>query len=199
MKYAHLFGLAVVGALSFCVVGCADADSANPAPAAAQEGELKGSTLSDDQLKAKLAKLAEGTNFMSETDEPYHVIEGDGTKVKVVTAAVVKKRLAKTIAEQLKGQSPEDINKLNSDKEDFQEWLKGAREGAADPTQDKESREEDRKLAEAMQLMLDQLRGVTAFAFGRDENGDGSVVFVFVGRSKTTGRLIGLTTFGAFT
>jgi hypothetical protein len=198
MKWSHVAGWMLLGVSLSVGTGCSDADAPS-APGPAQEGEFK-TTLPDDQLKAKLARTVEGTNFLSETDEPYHLIEGDGRQVTTITSTVVKKRLAASIKQAL-GHQIEGIDfaRMNSESEDLREWLKNAREGANDASQDKESRDSDRKVAEALQLMLDQLRNVKAFAFGRNESGDGSIVFVFVGRSKTTGRLIGLTTFAAFT
>lgn len=200
MNWSHFAGFMLLGTTLSLAAGCSDAAQA-PGSDPAQVGEIKGGSLSDDQLKAKLAKLAEGTNFMSETDETYHLIEGDGAKVSVITSTVVRKRLSVAIKAALKNQlgGEQDLSKIRAEKEDFKQWMQDAREGANDATQDKETRDNDRKVADALQFMQDHLRGVTAFAFGRDENGDGSVVFVFVGRSKTTGRLIGLTTFGAFT
>jgi len=204
MKWSHAFGFLLVGAtLSLSAVGCADPDSA-PAPGPAQEGDInKGTPLSDAQLKTKLEQLVVGTDFRSETDEPYHVVEGDAVKGSILAGAAVRRSLEKSIRvalkDQISGMDP-DFSKLRVDKESVQDWLKGVKEGAADASEDKEMRESDRKVAEALQLMLDQLKNVSGFAYGRDpESGDGSIVFVFVGRSKTTGRLIGLTTFAAFT
>lgn len=195
MRYSKLLAISVVGITVVLGTGCAaDAENAGTA-----QSEVT-TTLSDAQIKDTLTATLKDVTFFSETDAPYEVIEGDGSGVSTITVKVVRERLAAQIESTWAGQLGLPLSELPDDTEDFSGWLEGARADANDEELDAEERAVHRKVADAFTLMQSQLIGVKGFAFGRDErSGDGSIAFVFVGRSKTTGRLIALTTFGAFT
>jgi hypothetical protein len=61
----------------------------------------------------------------------------------------------------------------------------------------------DRQLGIALKVMRSELRSVVGFTFGTNASGDeddvGPVVFVYVGISKSSGKLVAITTQAVFT
>jgi hypothetical protein len=175
--------------------GCAEPESSP----AVEVGEVSkgGRPMADAELKAALAKALEGATFPSEADIEFFVVDGDGSKVSSITSIVVKKRLGAAIKNVL--QDTRNVSRLPAESESFDNFLENARDNAKDPSMSDFSRKNDAALAAALGLMKQQLKSTAAFSLGAEPEGGGNVIFVFAGKSKTTGRLIALVTGAVFT
>ncbi len=201
-RWYHLISVATV-ALTLGA-GCAPQDGAQDDEAAQTDDELR-QQLQDNQLIGKLTGILQGVTFMSESDYPYVAFEGEavapGTKL---TTRIVREKLANAIKE--KSSSNRDIRPATCRSERLNVSSAIAEGNAAqvpaDPDDDYYAFH-DKKLSIALKTMRAQLTSVVGFTFGTSESGDmdelGPVLYVYVGVSKTTGKLIALMTEAVYT
>jgi len=163
------------------------------------------STASDDVLKAKLAELISGASFTSESDYPYVVLQGEGgARVTRLSASTLRKRLGAAILASSEGHRDIRVRGTRAVYSSFSEELASAEADAADATLEEDPyRIHARKLAATLKYMKANLRGTASYTFGTNDSGDGdgngNVLIVYVGISKTTGKLIAIMTEAVYT
>ena len=193
----------VAAALS---TGCAGADEAQNTgdPAAADEQDLTQAT--DKAIEGKIGGILDGVTFTSESDYPYVVLEGDAVTSKRLSTSIVRKALAGAV--KAKSSSKRDISVASCRSARVSVGEAIAAGDAAVVPADKTSDDylyahHDKQLMIALKTMRSQLLSVSAYTFGTNESGDqddvGPVVYVYVGISKTTGKLIALMTEAVYT
>lgn len=159
------------------------------------EQDLTQST--DAAIEGKLRGILKDITFMSESDFPYVVFEGEAVTEARLSTKLVRQKLQAAVKQQ--SSSHRDITPATcrSARLNVNEAIAaGSVTGAdADP--------HDRQLMIALKTMRSQLRSVVGYTFGTNASGDqddvGPVVFVYVGISKTTGKLIAIMTEAVFT
>lgn len=187
--------------------GCAPAQEAGTGPGGnenAAESDL--TQASDAAIQGKLRGILKDVTFMSESDFPYVVLEGEAVTEKRLSTKLVRQKLRAAI----KGQS-------SSHRDILPTTCRSARVGVSQAIADGDaavvpanrdaddfsSAFHDKELGIALKVMRSQLRSVVGFTFGTNESGDqdevGPVLFVYVGISKTTGKLIAIMTEAVFT
>lgn len=199
MSPVRLFAMLSVVGLLGSLPACADGNgNANDEPQATQEGALEGrrTQASDAAIKSKLGEILRGVTFMSESDYPFTVIEADGNGVKRLSAKAVRTNLSAILKD-----------KTSSNRDVMRRGVRQEKLAIADAIRDSELTGEDERDARqaglAVKYMTEQLKGVVGFTFGTNESGDqdefGPVVYVYVGISRTTGKLIGIFTEAVYT
>lgn len=204
-RWIQLLSLGVL-TLALGSAGCADQDANQDDPATA-EGQLKSSEkLSDAAIEGKIGGILSDVSFTSESDYPYVVLEGDVVSATRLTKALVREKLGAAVKE--KSGSHRDIRSASCRAVRLN--VSGAiSEGDKTEVPNDHDSEDyvyahhDKQLGIALKVMRSQLKSVVGFTFGTNENGDqddvGPVVYVYVGISKTTGKLIAIMTEAVYT
>lgn len=196
-RLASLFPLLfVVGGLAGCAGSGAPEDSASTEQGALETAGQRAEQASDDEIKAKLGQILHGVMFTSESDYEYTVLEVDGHGVKKLSTKALRANLAAIIKQ--KSSSHRDIAKATCRAEKL---------AIADALKDAESTDPDdhdsKQAGLAVKYMTEQLRGVVGYTFGTNASGDeddeGPVVYVYVGISRTSGKLIAIMTEAVYT
>jgi hypothetical protein len=195
--------LALLLGIATTSVACAPQDEASSE--GASEAEVK-TQLSDNALEGKLKGILDGVTFTSESDYPYIVMEGDVVTEKRLSTKLVREKLAAAV--KTNSSSHRDI-KLASSRSSRLDVSKTIADGdAAEVPADKDSDDylyahHDKQLGIALKVMRSQLKSVVGFTFGTNESGDedeiGPVVYVYVGISKSTGKLVAIMTEAVYT
>jgi hypothetical protein len=205
MKTTKTFFAAVLLAAS-TLVGCA-ADSAGEDDTSTGTQEVR-VQLSDDAIQGKLRGILTDVTFTSEGDYPYVVFTGDA--VPNTTRRLSQRIVREKLAAGVKANSDEqrDIQNPQCRAERLNVSSAIAEGEAAEVPADREAddfiyAQHDRQVMIALKTMRSQLRGVVGFTFGTNESGDqdefGTVHYVYVGISKTTGKLIAIMTQAVYT
>ena len=186
--------VAVMGAVA-CLQGCASGQGEEASGVETAEGALeRRNQESDAQIKAKLTDLLRDVVFMSEGDYPYTVFEADSGGARKLTSTVLRARLKAEI----QTRAERDISKrtCRAEKLSLADVLADA--ALTDPDE-----RDARQAGLAVKYMKEQLRGVVGYTFGTNASGDqdedGPVVYVYVGISRTTGKLIAISTQAVYT
>jgi hypothetical protein len=170
----------------------------------ASTSDLTAST--DAAIEGKLRGILKDVTFTSEGDFPYVVFEGDAVTEKRLSTKLVRQKLAAAVKANSGDKRDILTPKCRARRESISEAI--AAGSAVEVPRDKNdddfvSAQHDRQLMIALKTMKSQLRGVVGFRFGENESGDqdefGTVLFVYVGISKTTGKLIAIMTEAVFT
>jgi hypothetical protein len=191
-------------ALSTCLaVGCAPAEE-NSAPVGADEQDL--TQLSDAALQGKLKGILADVTFMSESDYPYVVLEGEAVTEKRLSTKLVRQKLRAAVKAASSAQRDIADKACRSRRVDVSKAIaegEAAQVPADKNAEDYSTSRHDKQVMIALKTMRSQLRGVVGFTFGENESGDqddkGTVHFVYVGISKTSGKLIAIMTEAVFT
>ncbi|MBS2014802.1 MAG: hypothetical protein JST00_18075 [Deltaproteobacteria bacterium] len=193
--------------------GCAPAEESkdtSPGGEIAQndgvDNELR--TASDAAIMGKLRGILKDVTFTSESDYPYVVFEGEAVPAgtKRLGTTLVRQKLAAAV----KANSDERRDILPTKVRAVRLNVSSAiAEGdaavvPADPNADEYLyARHDKQLGIALKTMRASLKGVVGFTFGTNESGDqdefGTVHYVYVGISKTTGKLIAIMTQAVYT
>jgi hypothetical protein len=194
----------LLAALSLSIgAGCAaPTDDANQAEAS--ESDLTKS--SDKAIEGKLTGILKGVSFTSESDYGYVVIEGDAVTATKLDEALVRKAMRDSV--KANNSSERDIlpSSCRASKIDIDKTIADgdAAEVPSDPQDDDYTyAHHDKQLGIALKVMRSQLKSVVGFTFGTNASGDmdevGTVLYVYVGISKTTGKLIAIMTEAVYT
>jgi hypothetical protein len=189
--------------------GCAPADEASSAtPPNADEGaaEQDLTQATDAAIEGKLRGILKDVTFTSESDYPYLVLEGDAVTEKRLSTKLVRQKLQAAVKAQ--SSSHRDILPASCRAVRLDVSAAIAAGDAAVVPADKASDDylyahHDKQLGIALKVMRSQLRGVTGYTLGTNASGDeddvGPVVYVYVGISKTSGKLIAIITEAVYT
>jgi hypothetical protein len=198
MRFVNLSFLLAALTLS---VGAGCAVPNDDADVEASESDLTRS--SDRAIKGKLRGILSGITFTSESDFEYVVFEGDIVGQSALDESLVREKLQAAV--QANNSSGRDIlpascraRALNVE----EAIADGNAASASDDPEDTYVRH-DRQLGIALKVMRSQLKSVVGFTFGTNPSGDmddiGTVLYVYVGISKTTGKLIAIMTEAVYT
>jgi hypothetical protein len=201
-KHLHRSILAsfVLAALATACAAPTDAETER-----AVDSELTAGT-ADSAIEGKLKGILEGVSFTSESDFPYVVVEGAAVTGDPLTEALVRKNLREAV--KANSSSKRDIlpTRCRAETLNVNEAITtgdSAKVPADHNDEDFSSAFHDRQLGIALKVMRSELKSVVGFEFGTNKSGDedevGPVVFVYVGISKTTGKLIAIMTEAVFT
>jgi hypothetical protein len=188
--------------------GCAapNGDASAPGEEATEASESDLTRTSDRALKGKLRGILSGVSFTSEADYEYVVFEGDVVTESVLDEAIVRQKLRAAV--QANNSSGRDIlpSSCRARALDVDEAIADgdAANVPSDPNDsDYTYAHHDRQLGIALKVMRAQLKSVVGFTFGTNASGDmddvGTVLYVYVGISKTTGKLIAIMTEAVYT
>lgn len=190
--------------------GCAPAENAGPGSTngsgteGTSEADLTQAT--DAAIAGKLRGILEGVTFTSESDYPYVVLEGDVVTEKRLTTKIVRQKLQAAI--KAKSSSHRDIlpTTCRSSRLSVQAAISDGDAAVVPADRDDDDflyAHHDKQLGIALKTMRAQLRSVVGFTFGTNASGDqddvGPVVYVWVGISKTSGKLIAIMTEAVYT
>ena len=187
--------------------GCAapSSDASNGAP----EDNIAESDLtaaSDAAIQGKLRGILKDVSFTSESDFGYLVFEGDATQDKRLSTKLVRQKLQAAIKAQSSSRRdilPSSCRAVRNSVSEAIATGDGVEVPKNRDDDDFVSANHDRQLSIALKVMRSQLRGVVGYTFGTNASGDqddvGPVLFVYVGISKTTGKLIAIMTEAVFT
>ncbi|MBX3259707.1 MAG: hypothetical protein KIS78_12350 [Labilithrix sp.] len=194
------FILAMAAAVGGCSADAAPEKDTNTAsPEVVQQ-------LSDAAVQGKLRGILTDVTFTSEGDYPYVVFEGEAATGDALDESLVREKLAAAVlansgdGRDIKPASCRaellDIDRAIADGD--------AAEVPSDPSDDEYVyARHDKQLSIALKTMRSQLKSVVGFTFGTNESGDqdelGTVLYVYVGISKTTGKLIAIMTEAVYT
>lgn len=204
LRTTSLAALSIVFALA---TGCAapSSDDGAPAPGATEEADLK-KQLSDDALEGKLRGILAEASFTSESDYPYVVIQGEKVDGARLSTKIVREKLKNAV--KASNSSQRDISRADCRAQRLDVSRAIADGDAAEVPADKDDdnytyARHDKQLGIALKTMRSQLKGVVGFTFGTNASGDqdefGTVTYVYVGISKTTGKLIAIMTEAVYT
>jgi hypothetical protein len=175
------------------------------ADAESSESDLT-QTATDAAIQGKLRGIIKDVTFMSEGDFPYVVFEGDAVTEKRLSTKLVREKLQAAVKANSSGHRDILPASCRAVRLDVGEAIAtgNAAEVPANRDDDNFTAElHDKQLMIALKTMRSQLRGVVGFTFGTNASGDqdevGTVLFVYVGISKTTGKLIAIMTEAVFT
>lgn len=190
----------ILGALLLAIPACASEATTEPV-----ESDIV--TASDSAIQGKLRGILKDVTFTSESDYGYQVIEGEtaADRSKRLSTAVVRQKLAAVV--KAKSSDHRDILPTSCRAERLNVSSAIAEgESAQVPSPDDDNytyARHDKQLMIALKYMRQQLKGVVGYTFGTDASGNqdelGTVVFVYVGISKTTGKLIAIMTEAVWT
>ena len=196
MRFVSLSFLLAAFALS-AGAGCAVPN--DDASAEASESDL--TRPSDRALEGKLRGILRDVSFTSEADYEYVVFEGDVVSEGALDEALVRQKLHAAV--QTNNSSGRDIlpSSCRASALKVDEAIADGAAASNDP--DDTSARHDRQLGIALKVMRSQLKSVVGFTFGTNASGDmdevGTVLYVYVGISKTTGKLIAIMTEAVYT
>jgi hypothetical protein len=199
--------LAVFAVIFAGLVGCAapDGEGGAPGPGATEEADLT-KQLSDDALKGKLRGILTDVSFTSESDYGYVVLEGEKVSGSRLSTKVVREKLKAAVM--AASSSKRDISRADCRAVRLDVSSAIADGDKAEVPTDKEDESyvyarHDKQVAIALKTMRSQLKGVVGFTFGTNASGDqddqGTVHYVYVGISKTSGKLIAIMTEAVYT
>ena len=192
--------LSVVGLIAL-VPGCAgaehdDATATEEGALGASSGSRPHAQASDEAIKAKLADILRDVTFMSESDYPYTVIEADGGGAKRLSLKVVRTKLKGVV--KTATSSNRDISKA-----DCRAQTLSLADAMSDAASTDPEEHNAKQASLAVKYMTEQLKGVVGYTFGTNASGDeddmGAVVYVYVGISRTSGKLIAILTEAVYT
>ena len=185
--------------------GCAAPSDGAPSGDETASSDLTGQ-LSDAALQGKLRGILKDVSFTSESDFPYLVFEGDAVAEKRLSTKLVRQKLQAAIKAQ--SSSHRDIlpSSCRSSRLVVHQAIADGNAAVVPANHDDDefvSAFHDKQVSIALKVMLSQLRSVVGYTFGTNASGDqddvGPVLFVYVGISKTTGKLIAIMTEAVFT
>lgn len=195
-RFAFLLALAAASA------ACAPTQEGGASPPGADdvaEDDIK-RQLSDSQLMGKLNGILADVIFISESDYPYVVFEGGVVTEPLLTEALVREKLKDAVKANSSSERDISLPECRATSVDIDREIA---EGDGTPSGDDDYERHARQLMIALKTMRAQLRSVVGFRFGTTESGDmdelGTVHYVYVGISKTTGRLIAIMTEAVYT
>jgi hypothetical protein len=175
-------------------VACAGSE---PAPSGAESNVSAGSAnaggedaSADAALVAELKTVLAGQEFISESEFPWTIVQGDGRGVEAIDAAAIDARLGAVI-EPIDG-SGRDLAKLRSEEESFDELFDGLEDGGEGP---------DEAYSRARKLLTTHLTDLRVIKFDVRPSGDqdtGPIIYVVAGKSAA-GNLIALVTYAVAT
>ena len=205
---ASLIGLLTTSLLAIALgTGCAPAEESAPAPAGTEVGQEQDlTTQTDAALQGKLNGILKDITFTSESDYGYVTLEGNAITEKKLTKALVRKHLAAVI--KAKSSDHRDIlpAKCRAVRIDVSKAIAEGDSAEVPTNHDDENytyAHHDKQVAIALKVMRAQLKSVVGFTFGTNESGDqdefGTVLYVYVGISKTSGKLIAIMTEAVYT
>jgi hypothetical protein len=184
---------------SLITVGGVGCDSQSHGDNPLDEASQDINAASDTAIKAKLQGILQGVEFISDSDNKYTVLEGEATRGKVLTEQIVREKLR--LAVQQAHSIRRDIGPTTclADTMDVDEAIQ---EGEH-PDPNVVGPQSYIQLMLALKTMKSNLHSVVGFAFGVDGNGnqddEGNVAIVYVGISKTSGKLIAILTEATWT
>lgn len=162
---------------------------------------------SDSAIQGKLRGILKDVTYTSESDYGYQVLEGEAVadRSKRLSTAIVRQKLAAAV--KAKSSDRRDILPASCRAERLNVSSAIAEgEAAQVPSRDDDNytyARHDKQLMVALKYMRQQLKGVVGYTFGTDDSGNqdelGNVVFVYVGISKSTGKLIAIMTEAVWT
>jgi hypothetical protein len=196
-------------ALVLASVACApQGDEGNPAPAGEENvavDDLR-TPLSDAALQGKLKGILKDVSFTSESDYPYVVIEGDAVTEKRLTTKLVREKLKNAVKAANSSQRDISLASCRSSRLNVSQAIADGDAAEVPANRDDEDftyAHHDKQVMIALKTMRAQLRSVVGYTFGTNESGDmdevGTVLYVYVGISKTTGKLIAIMTEAVYT
>jgi predicted small secreted protein len=198
--------LAAILLATAALTGCANETTASGEDTGTGSQEVR-QQLSDDAIQGKLKGILAGITFTSEGDYPYVVFSGDA--VPANTRRISQRLVREKLGAAVKANSDEqrDIQNPACRAERVSVSSAIADGDAAEvPEPDAEDyiqAHHDKQLMIALKTMRSQLKGVVGFTFGTNEAGDqdelGTVHYVYVGISKSTGKLIAIMTQAVYT
>jgi hypothetical protein len=199
----QLTAVAFACLVSTLAVGCAAPEESSD-PSAAESQDL--TQLSDAALQGKLKGILTDVTFMSESDYPYVVLEGDAVTEKRLSTKLVRQKLRAAVKAASSAQRDIADPTCRARRADVSKAIaegEAAQVPADKNAEDYSTARHDKQLMIALKTMRSQLRSVVGFTFGENESGDqddkGTVHFVYVGISKTSGKLIAIMTEAVFT
>ncbi len=198
---------AALSILVALATGCAapSSDDGGPVPGATEEADLK-KQLADDALKGKLRGILAEASFTSESDYGYVVLEGETFEGARLSTKVVREKLKAAVM--AASSSQRDISRADCRAQRLDVSRAIADGDAAEVPADKDDESytyarHDKQLGIALKTMRSQLKSVVGFTFGTNASGDqdefGTVHYVYVGISKTSGKLIAIMTEAVYT
>jgi hypothetical protein len=196
-------------ALVFASIACApQGDDANaPAPGGENVAvdDLR-TPLSDAALQGKLKGILKDVSFTSESDYPYVVLEGEAVTEKRLTTKLVREKLKNAVKAASSAQRDISLPACRAVRLNVSQAIADGDAAEVPTNRDDEDfvyAHHDKQLMIALKTMRAQLRGVVGFTFGTNESGDqddvGTVHYVYVGISKTSGKLIAIMTEAVYT
>lgn len=189
--------------------GCAPAEESSGAPAAGEPAtgnEQDLTAMTDAALEGKLMGILKDVTFTSESDYPYVALEGDKITEAKLTTTLVRKHLAAAVM--AKSGDHRDIlpAKCRAVRLDVSKTIAEGDAAVVPANHDDDNylyAHHDKQLGIALKVMRSQLKSVVGFTFGTNESGDqdefGPVLYVYVGISKTSGKLIAIMTEAVYT
>lgn len=165
-------------------------------------------TASDAAIMGKLKGILKDITFTSESDYGYTVLEGEAVPAgtKRLNTALVRQKLAAAV--KAGSDDHRDIlpAKCRAVRLNVSSTIADGENAVvpADPNDDDFGyAKHDKQLMIALKTMRASLKGVVGYTFGTNESGDqdefGTVIYVYVGISKTTGKLIAIMTQAVYT
>lgn len=189
------------------LTGCTADSSGSPEDTTTGTQEVR-QQLSDETIQGKLRGILTGIDFVSESDYPYVVFEGDAVTndVRRLSSKIVREKLGAAVKANSDEKRDITTTQCRSVRLNVSEAIAAgdAAEVPADPADDDFGyARHDKQLMIALKTMRGQLRSVVGFTFGTNESGDqddvGTVHYVYVGISKSTGKLIAIMTQAVYT
>jgi hypothetical protein len=197
-------------ALVIGTTGCNGSESNGsdqPNGANAQAGDEQDlTTQTDAALQGKLKGIMKDITFMSESDYPYVVLEGEQVTAARLTTKLVREKLRAAV--KAASSSHRDIQPAScrSSRVDVSAAIRDGDSAVVPPNPDDDNffyAKHDKQLGIALKVMRAQLKSVVGFTFGTNASGDqdefGPVLYIYVGISKTSGKLIAIMTEAVYT
>jgi len=186
--------------------GCASpSDESKPAgEEVGAEQDLTAAT--DAAIQGKLKGILKDASFTSEGDYGYVVFEGEAVTEKRLSTKLVRQKLQAAVKAQSSDRRDILPAACRSQRLDVSKAIAEG-DAAQVPTNRDDGdfvyAHHDKQVGIALKVMRSTLRGVVGFTFGTNASGDqdefGTVLYVYVGISKTTGKLIAIMTEAVYT
>jgi hypothetical protein len=194
-------------ALGLGIGGCAAPEDAPADQGESSESGLSRTALSDAAIQGKLKGILKDASFTSEGDFGYVVFEGDAVapNTKRLSTKMVREKLAAAI--KANSRNRRDVLRAGC-RASRLNVSSAIAEGDATVVPARDDDEwtyayHDKQVGIALKTMRSQLHSVVGFTFGTNESGDqdefGNVLYVYVGISKSTGKLIAIMTEAVYT
>jgi hypothetical protein len=187
------------------LTGCNDASANADETNGAAEADLTQAS-TDAAIEGKLRGILKDVSFTSESDFGYVVFEGDAVTEKRLTTKLVRQKLQAAVKAQSSDKRDILPSTCRANRINIGQTIASGDAAVVPVNRDDDdftSSFHDKQLGIALKVMRSQLRGLVAFTFGTNASGDqdefGTVLFVYVGISKTTGKLIAIMTEAVFT